>query len=256
MGWPLGSLMVIPELKVLYCPIAKNACTSLKRAIVRASCIEMKEEVLSGCVHMMTDNHNTGIHLCEYPAEQINRILNDNEFFSFIVLRDPYERLRSAYVEKFVLNRMDGKQWAHTGPVIAAITGCDLDEVNYDVGITFREFVEYIIKQPPRNLDTHWRPQFMYMAGVPYSHMYTIGELDKLERDYEKHTGLSLGLEHKNVSAPKTNWVKRKDAVDMRSDELYAIGNVSSGSLHDETLLKLVRRYFALDYTMINLIDE
>jgi hypothetical protein len=222
--------MVVPELKVLYCPIAKNACTSLKRTMVRISDIPMKEEILSGGVHVMTDQNNTGIQLCEFHVEKVNEILADTAYFTFVVIREPFERMLSAYIEKFVMNRKDKAQWRHTGAVVAAVQGCGVDDVDYDRGITFRAFVEHVVSQPPKKLDTHWRPQFLYLEGVPYAHVYTVRDIARLTEDLSRHTGIDIEIERENVTSGKVEEVDVEGATDMDAAQLSRFGQVSTKS--------------------------
>jgi hypothetical protein len=167
-----------------------------------------------------------------------------------VVLREPYERLVSVYVEKFIMHRFNEIQWQHIGPVMAAIQGCAVDAVSYETGVSFRDFVEYLIGLSPIQHDPHWRPQYMYLSGVPYTHVYTLGDMQKLREDLSRHTGMDIEIEHANSSKGGREKQFIENAVEMNSKMLSGYSEIDSKSFYDEQLFNKIRRYFALDYTL------
>lgn len=254
LGWPLIQVMVNRRHKILYSPIAKNANTSLKRAMVRYSDLENIDEILEYGVHRYLDNNYTGLQLWDLKPEEVDEVISDPSYFSFSVLREPYERLVSAYVEKFVLHRQNEIQWQHIGEVMAAVQGCAITDVCYETGISFREFVQYLMSLAPVQLDPHWAPQFMYLSGFPYAKLYKMTDLKVLEEDLSRHMGREFKLEHINKSNRTKSRQFVPEAINMNAKELSTFDGVAVDSFMNEELYGMVRRYYALDYSLYNML--
>lgn len=195
--WPYGSMMVSEQHKLLYIPVAKCACTSLKSMMVKLAGVDQAELAIQLGVHMVTDRFNTGVQLKDKPMDLARAILASDEYFKFSVIRNPLERLVSAYLEKFVYNRHGQRNLMHTRPLLTQIQGSD--DIDIDRGISFDEFVAYIIEQDPMELDPHWRPQYLYFQGVPHlSRIFRLEEIEKLSAYLETHLGVQVTLAHKN----------------------------------------------------------
>ena len=96
MRWPYGTMMVSESHKLLYIPVAKCACTSLKSMMVRLAGVDRPEIAIELGVHLVTDHFNTGVQLKDKPIELAREILASDQYFKFSVIRDPFERLVSA----------------------------------------------------------------------------------------------------------------------------------------------------------------
>ncbi len=177
LGWPFRAMMVDERHRLLYIPVAKCACTSLKSMMVKLAGIEQPETAILLDVHRVTDRFNTGALLKDKPIELARAILAAEDYTKFTVMRDPLERLVSAYMEKFVYNRRLRQNRLHIRPVLRAVRGGET--VAADPGISFREFVTYILARDPYDLNPHWRPQHLYFLGVP--HLTRVFRLENIE---------------------------------------------------------------------------
>ena len=86
----------------------------------------------------------------DYPrpsSEELNGVLDDGNFTSFIVVREPFERLLSSYSDKI----LDTKDHFYDGVRCAMKKGCRPK---------FSDFVRFIIREVKvgRRLDEHWHP--------------------------------------------------------------------------------------------------
>ena len=245
--WPNAQLFVVENRRILFQPVAKNGCTSLKSLMVDLSDIPDKAAVRER-VHEATDSANTGLHLKDKSAENVARILAAPGYFRFAVVRDPFDRLVSAYVEKFVVKRGAAYQHYATGPVVAAVQG--QAEADHAAGITFRQFAEYVTATPPERLDPHWRPQIDYFRDVPLDRLYGLGDFDLLERDLSLHCGEPVRIDHRNRSRGQTRLVA-ESVADMSPAALEGIAmRLSSESFFDADLGLRVGCYFAADLTL------
>jgi len=225
--WPYGSMMVSEQHKLMYIPVAKCACTSLKSMMVKLAAVEQAELAIQLGVHMVTDRFNTGVQLKDKPMDTARAILASDDYLKFSVIRNPLERLVSAYLEKFVYNRHSQRNLMHTRPLITVIQGSeDIDIVR---GISFDEFVAYIIGQDPMDLDPHWRPQHLYFRGVRHlSRIFRLEEIEKLSAWLDQEAGVTVELTHKNktrrselllaeVAAMTAAQIDELDAIDPAS---------------------------------------
>lgn len=184
---------VIPELKLLYISLAKNACTSIKWLMA-----ELAGEDLASLVPKAGyfPNREAGIHdryawrrtprLHELPAGLRPTISSDNGWMIFTVLRDPRSRLFSAWENKYLLRnpaywRKVDRPWA---PRIPTEPQHVIDD--------FAKFVFEIYDDPDHEVfqsDAHFRSQTFLLQeyAVPYSHLYDISELSTMVDDLTAH---------------------------------------------------------------------
>ncbi len=250
--WPQNQVFISQVGKLLYCPIGKNACTFLKQQMVRLAKPENAGFILQS-VHDRTDSARTGMLLRDYPRFQAEAFIHDPSFFKFAVWRDPESRLFSAYMDKFVKRRRMPGNALHTGPIVAAVQQArGRSEPDFDESITFREFVDSILANPdPASLDTHWRPQHLYLEGIAYDRIYRMDELNTLLADLERRTGVRLSNQQEN----QTDSGVGKDvpgACDLLPRALEKAGRISLESFYPPELSAKVHEYYRQDYEILN----
>lgn len=250
-GWPEAQYFIAKNHKIMYCPIGKNACTFLKRMMVVVA-EHPHETVINYSVHAMTDRVKTGMQLSDYGSPKVTEMTNDPDLFSFAVLRDPARRLLSAYVEKFFKNRMlHANLRFHTAPVIAAVQkGHGLDEPDFELGISFREFVEYVTSQKPEKLDPHWCPQHLYLGDHKWTKLYDFDNMAQLVHDLEERTGLTLDPAPTNTSGSGIG-VPLENADQMLPEILDEAPMVAAESFLTDDLMDRIRDYFRKDYELM-----
>ncbi len=201
--WPAMQAMVLPRLKLLYLPIAKCACTSLKSLAVRLSDLTEAEKAdILGEVHGRTDGRRTGLQLKDHDEAAARAFLAAPGWMRVAVVRDPFDRLVSAYLEKFVIRREN--KGVTTAPVVAAIQGVAPEEADLARGVRFAEFLEFVLSEPPDRLDPHWCPQILSFAHIDVTDLYAIEHLPRLAADLSAHTGqpVAIGAENRKRVAP------------------------------------------------------
>ena len=153
-AFALRHLYVYPKLRLAYTYTPKNACTSFKRTFGRAQGWLSDD---SPAAHDMTLSWWLS-GLVRYPSTD-ERIL---------VVRDPFDRVLSAYLNRFLTSDTAAADHAmRTGlaaslaasPAAAPGVGASRDDV------TFRDFVGYLSTTPSRALNEHWRPQSDFLLG-------------------------------------------------------------------------------------------
>jgi hypothetical protein len=184
---------VIPELKLLYISLAKNACTSIKwlMAELAGEDLESLRPTLGFYPNREAGVHNRYIwkktpRLHEIPPEQRRSISPENGWMVFSVVRDPRTRLFSAWENKYLLrnpaywSKVD-RPWAPRLPTRAE-----------DVIEDFAMFVRELAADPDHEVfqsDAHFREQTFLLAEqyVPYSRIYDISEMRTMVTDLQEH---------------------------------------------------------------------
>jgi len=246
---PTCQAMMIDDCRIIYLPIAKNACSSLKRTIAElGGVIPAKGED----IHHKLDSEHTGLQFEDRSDHEIRAALSDTDWMRFVVLRDPLDRLVSVFVEKFVLNRNIPAQAPTIGPVYQAVLLKEtITPEDFDRGLTFREFAEYILSEGPARLNGHWRPQSAYLDHIPFTHVYDVNRLDLLARDLRAHLGRDIALPRMNVSREKSNeLIYHKWAPDARPADLPTPKKLSVESFLPDGLHRKLIEYYATDLTL------
>lgn len=197
--WPALQVMALPARRLVCLPIAKCACTSLKVMMVELSDLPpARKAAIARDVHRVLDDEATGLQLKDFPEDRARALVADPGALRFAVVRDPAERLVSAYLEKFV-RRRERKRIA-TAPAIAAIRGvAEPTDADFARGIRFSEFLDYVTATPPMELDPHWRPQIESFRHLACTHVYPMEHLALLEADLAAHLGRRVALGRLNA---------------------------------------------------------
>ncbi|GMG84874.1 hypothetical protein LNKW23_40900 [Paralimibaculum aggregatum] len=246
--WPSLQAMPLPQHRLLYLPIAKNACTSLKRLTVELSPLPAarKAEILHD-VHTVTDTEATGLQLKDHDAAAAAGFLAEPGWMRFAVLRDPHDRLVSAYVEKFVIRRE--RKGLSTAPVVAAVQGCAPEDADLGRGVRFRDFLAHVLASPAESLDPHWRPQIHSFAEIACTHLYAMEHLDLLAADLSGRLGQTVTIGAHNRARPVPDRLV-PEAATLWPEEIAEPSRIDPASFYDAESRALVARYFAADLTL------
>ena len=174
--------------RFVYFPIAKVASTTIKNFIFFED---------YGLRNVITHKSRIPIvkyHLFQYSVENLQRT-KASKYISFVVVRDPVERLISCYSHRFL----------ELGE-FANIPNKNLD--------TFLDYVEKHLKFPIANQNVHLRSQSSY-----FSHKYVdyVVTLDSLSKFFIEKFGVSLKKE--NIKRKKTTAVSEEQCSRIR--EMY-----------------------------------
>ncbi len=182
-----GSLLVSDNLKTIYCDLPKVGSTLWKRALGIVSGRVTDADIMRGTTSegRFAVNPSLLVHTPQYltkagirnfnsynTEEQQYRLMN---YFKFLFVRDPFERLRSAYDDKIGPRGVRAYQrkvgfWFH------------LPTAN----ITLKDFLDtqtkLALKEGPFQLNIHWMP--CYTMCFPCDiHYDFIGKMETLYDD-------------------------------------------------------------------------
>ncbi|XP_041463738.1 carbohydrate sulfotransferase 12-like [Lytechinus variegatus] len=160
---------VIPELKVVYCPIPKVASTSWLRLLLTA----VNED--SSQPHKKSKR--VFPNLASFPPWEARRILRTYTTFFFV--RNPYARILSAYKNK-ILSEGESKFRHEVLKWYKLHDPNELKRMNSSKYFTFKQFVNYYTKSTVKNV--HWE-DMIELCHPCMIHYDFIGHLETLKED-------------------------------------------------------------------------
>ena len=183
--------------KLLYCYIPKVASSNMKRLLLTLGNLTDDSNAIK-----YFDQHGFEFLSHVTPLER-DRILST--YFKFIFVRDPLDRILSAYRNKFLAQNIQF-QVRYGRDIVRNYrkTSVSMDHVKGN-DVTFREFVKYLIdkKNSFQRMNEHWMP--MYELCQPcYVNYDFVGSFENLDLD------TSALLE--KIHAPRTAKFPRKQA--------------------------------------------
>ncbi|MBX3402149.1 MAG: sulfotransferase family 2 domain-containing protein [Phycisphaeraceae bacterium] len=259
-AFPRSYYLVLPAQRAFICAMPKSGCTTIKRWLLAA--------IDPGAADV-ADAHTycRRTHSLANLAEPAARECLDT-YLGAVFLREPIDRIVSAFTEKFVCGATLGcfHPAREAMEAMARIAGVDVrldttakighpdrpsivpasTAVDYARGVTFREFVRFLSDCDDSQLDSHWRPQNAFIAGQTFAFA---GRVEHLS------TALPGLAAHLNLPAPAT---LRHNAVRYSPWDGACLADVPSGEirrrgitptaealLDDETRQLLTRRLAA-----------
>ncbi|XDA78270.1 hypothetical protein R6Z07M_008309 [Ovis aries] len=168
----LRHILVSDRYRFLYCYVPKVACSNWKRVL----------KVLAGVldnvdVRLKMDHRSDLVFLADLRPDEIRYRLQ--HYFKFLFVRDPLERLLSAYRNKFGEIR-EYQQRYGVEIVKRYRAGAGPSPAGDDV--TFPEFLRYLADEDPERMNEHWMP--VYHLCQPCAVRYDfVGSYERLEAD-------------------------------------------------------------------------
>lgn len=147
-------------------------------------------------------------------------------FFLFTVVRNPYARLASAYLDKVARGN-----WAEK---IRAKLGADSPD-----DITFLEFCRYLESDGIFD-NPHWYRQCDFVSFGP-EQLHFVGRVETLKSDLEK----ILKRVNRSESVTQRNWAPHATGATSKLGELYC-----------EESVRIVRDLYAADFSAFGYSDE
>ncbi|XP_039550660.1 carbohydrate sulfotransferase 10 isoform X3 [Pimephales promelas] len=164
----LDRIFVCDKHKILFCQTPKVGNTQWKKVLIVLNGKFSKVEAIPE--NMVHDHERNGLpRLSSMTDTEIHQRLNT--YFKFFIVRDPFERLISAFKDKFVKNPRFEPWYKHDiAPAIIRKYRKSHDDDGETVGLQFEDFVRYLGDKPGRQ---HLDRQF----GDHIIHWLTYAEL-------------------------------------------------------------------------------
>jgi hypothetical protein len=184
--------IVLPDLQILFLPVPKAGCTTVLWVLAELAGLPLESFARSVgpevspamTVHDMSlwaDEHR----LEHYDGPERERVLTEDGWLRFAVVRHPGTRLWSAWQSKLLLRE----------PRFAAAFGEEpwfprVPERPSDLVEDFRRFVEAL---PGGASDVHWAVQQSLVAELPLTHMGRVERLGETLALLRTHVGSDFG---------------------------------------------------------------
>jgi len=198
---PLSSMiprssLVAPNLRIMYTPTTKVACTAIKWMLAEAEGsvnLEVIPRLLAANMHRSQTIHNRHVSglqkLNELPAQQIAEILSSPEWIRIAALRDPVARAFSAW-ENRIFMRAPGRVGAEFDSTPDVLTdGC------INMTASFALFAESLQQHTDAfMLDHHFVPQSQVVrkAAINYDMLVRVdqpGGIDSIAALFRERSG-------------------------------------------------------------------
>lgn len=177
----LNHILVDHNHKLLYCYVPKVACTNWKRVMMVLTGQSNATNLVNIPADLAHSNTST-IRLSQLPKAEVKQILKD--YTLFLIVRHPFERILSAYRNKFTDSLPSSKyfQSRYGRQIIKkyrpTATASDLDS---GANVSFPEFVSFLLNEGV-NTNEHWTP--IYDLCLPCILNYSfIGHYETLSQD-------------------------------------------------------------------------
>ena len=216
----------------VYSFIPKNGCTTLRVAFA------MGNGTVTGAEDFHWIHANNGTFRASLRELASARA-------TFVVLRCPFRRLASAFLDKIVARSQEF--WT-----LHRHTRDGLDAARF----TFAEFAGMMAKTPVRTLDIHWRPQVDFLVYEDYDRWFALERLSDALPEIEAMLGHEV-LDSRNFAGHDTGGLEVMEPGDhaqLTVSELSRLreeGRVPAhADLYDDALREVVTTAYAKDVAL------
>ena len=181
---PAGYYFINEKLKIVYCSIQKNACTLFKNMLVDNSDLKVKFETSNENIHDFLNQ--------QIPNNSVSHLLSclsSSEYFKFVILRDPFQRVVSGYLDKIAKHVVPEVFAQEVILSVQTFLGIPPD---IQQSITFSQFIDYLVRTPDQQLNDHWRPQYNFIATVKFNLFGQFESLDTVVETLEKNFDIRI----------------------------------------------------------------
>lgn len=174
-----GSPLVAEELRLIYCDIPKNACTLMKRWLMRVrghrnwnstSLFHQRDYVHDPDVDGLTS-------MRDLELSRANQMMHDPSWTRIVIVRDPVARFAAAFLDKcaYVIYAQNQTRVVNDNCPVQDVAGSEsadrvlskLEQQKRDGGIDA--------------INGHFRPQVQFCDLRRYAHSYVVIEMDAID---------------------------------------------------------------------------
>ena len=179
--------LVNDDHKVIYCHVPKVATSSWKYLFLRMANHNIpinsrNNKTAYKEVHKKSSMKEAGLKSLEdYHKVQINKKLDN--YFKFMIVRHPLDRLASAYYDKFQYPQDVTMRKRYAKDIITRFRPDPPNNPHID-DVRFEEFIKYVLSQKPGNIraNEHWQTYQLLCEPCAVDYDY-IGTMDTLAHD-------------------------------------------------------------------------
>lgn len=173
--------VVIEEYKLIFFTIPKVACTEWKLLFHRMMGYPFKLPQRGEIYRIQDPKHNKLKTLDQYPLWQAQNMMNDPNYTKSIFVREPKERILSAFLNKFVQDKEYFRSKCcniHVMPKKEHRDECN-DKMN-------KKDFTYFLAKTQHCHDPHWEPQTRVIDSKWWPKISFVGYMNNLEKDAKR----------------------------------------------------------------------
>lgn len=205
--WAKKRLIVDHKYRFIYCAIPKNASSSLMKSILALSNSKRKNFFLNSSRDTIRNYIELNYSLSSYSFVEAEKIINSN-YFKFVIVRNPWARLVSTYLNLFVRFHEHGRPTDLVIDSVKYVSGEDVKNRD-SINITFEELVKYLCATEDRYLDQHCIPQYLFLGGIKNDF---IARMENLSEDLQQiQTKLNISLELPKLNKTEYSSLSNKE---------------------------------------------
>lgn len=229
--------IIVSELnRYIFCPVPKATSSNWKFILRKLE--RIPDYIDLHAAH--SPNSSQLRYLADYSPKEVEHMLKDPSFFKFTVVRSPYTRLVSSYMDKLRNTNSDYTTNEYRS-FLAAVFGWRAArrvDVSTAPRPSFRSFVAAVARMSPVDMNAHWKPQTLLcgLGIMPYDY---IGRVETIEKDAQ-HILTRLGFAHERFPS----------SMDIGFPPSGTSPNLSA-ELYTSDLLETVRRVYATDFALL-----
>lgn len=204
-----------PARTIVYCPIPKVACTSLKLLFLKSQGAtqlqgQLKEAFGKAEFHQEIHDH--------FSIDRLNlkeRIQLHKNAYSFAVVRNPWDRIVSTYLDKFVRSKKPE-------PFVFQMLKRSKSAQSLDE-LTFKGFLRVLVDTTPQLLNSHLVPQKSILGNSAYNEIIQL-EAPDLNEQVKKilHTDIDLEVSNATRNHPqKGNYIGNLPLSQIRAGKCF-----------------------------------
>ena len=179
--------ILLKDYKIIYFPVAKVACSSIKK--VFADLLDLKYDL---------DDIDDSVHELNFPFVKIRDISSKryDGYLKFAFVRNPWDRLFSCYKSKI----LQDPDYYIRGFTQGVFDGFLKYGDKFYAGMSFCDFVFSIRKIPDKDADEHFRSQYVTLYDRNGTRLTNfIGKFEKIDKDFS-HVANWL---HQEIKLPR-----------------------------------------------------
>jgi hypothetical protein len=188
--------------RAIFTFIPKNACSTLRLSLALANGI-IDNVSQHGFIHRNN-------HLFSATIREVSEC-----DFSFAILRSPYRRLTSVFIDKFLSK----------DPLCEKLVGVPRNDKAFG-SYTFKKFIIAICNDNKLLLsDPHWLPQANFLLFEKYTQVFRVEDMNYCSRMIKRLVGIDM-IDARPLTNHGTDLLKHqavKNACNMSIDELIAM---------------------------------
>lgn len=257
-AYALKYALHIQPANAIYSYVPKNACTTLKYSTVLTN-----RKAVPPALFEQSDRLVSSYRASLFDIEQAR--------YRFIVLRCPWQRLASLFLDKFVAGRRTGRALrlnsdrtrTHLAEAIILRALYRLGARSYidHATFSFRNFVDLLTVPGALEIDHHWRKQTDFdlePLGYSYDDVFSLANIEDAFEKITQRTGMKI-YDTRDLSGHSANGLHRmtdRCYADTPLTDLAAMRTAgmipAHTAMYDPELVAIVRDLYHADLELYN----